>query len=290
MTTAVAANSGIAQDPGHFAAHDGIRLHYRIHPPLAEARGGVLVMHGFAEHGGRYAELVDALTPAGYAIMTFDARGHGKSGGTRVYVESFAEYVHDLRAAIELASRLLPQPLYLFGHSQGGLIALRTLIDAPDLVKGLIVSNPALANKVQVPMWKALLAKGASRFAPRLTIPSGVPASDISRDPEAVRAYASDPLNCKDATSRWYTEFLGAQDEVLRRPGDLRGLPTLALIGTGDRIIDADVSRAYFDRVGSAAQVILYPGFYHELIHEPEADRTRVLADIRGWLDARLAS
>jgi acylglycerol lipase len=277
----------LPQETGHFAARDGIQLQYRLWN-AAQPVGTIVVMHGFAEHGMRYGHLVDAVVPAGWSVLSFDARGHGQSGGTRVFCKAFQEYTDDLARAIGLARDKLPGPYVLFGHSMGGLVALRLLIDQPKLVDALVLSNPALANKVQVPAWKVGLAHVASRLSPGLTIPSGIPASDISRDPGEVAAYAEDPLVTKDATARWYTEFVGAQAEVLARPEPLRELPTLALIGDGDRIIDPQVSLEYLRRLQGPAQTLhVYPGFYHELLNEPEADRAQVLRDVLAWLASR---
>lgn len=278
----------LPSETGHFAARDHIQLQYRIWLAEGPVHGTVVVMHGFADHGMRYGHLVDVLVPAGWNVLSFDARGHGESGGTRVFCKAFQEYTDDLARAIALSREKLPGRQVLYGHSMGGLIALRLLMDQPRLVDALVVSNPALSNKVKVPVWKEGLAQVASRVSPGLSIPSGIPASDISRDPLEVAAYSQDPLVSKDATARWYTEFVQAQREVLERPRDVRDVPTLALVGEGDRIIDPAVTLAFFQRVAGSDQTIqTYPGFYHELINEPDADRARVLHDITRWLATR---
>jgi alpha-beta hydrolase superfamily lysophospholipase len=266
-----------------------VRLEFRTYVPSA-TKASVIVVHGFAEHGNRYGHLIDALLPAGFAAMTFDLRGHGRSGGRRVFVERFGEYTDDLVQAVAVAKRELPAPLFMFAHSMGGLIALRTLQDAPGLVPALAVSNPSLGARVAVPAWKVVLAKAASRIAPSLTVPTGLPPDGISRDPAAVKAYADDPQVSKVATARWYTEFLQAQTEVLARPEALRGLPLLALIGDGDTIIDPLTNRDFFARVGGdACEVRTYPGFYHELCNEPAGERDKVLGELATWLSARQA-
>lgn len=272
---------------GTLTTADGIQLQTRAWVPEG-AKGSVLVHHGFAEHGGRYGHLIDALLPAGFAVATFDARGHGRSGGTRVYIERFDSYLDDFSQVIADAARKLPGPLFLFGHSMGGLIVAK-YVQQRGLgeAKGVILSNPGLVNKVRIPAWKSGLATAASRFAPKLRVPSGLPPEDISRDPAEVRAYDADPLNVKVATARWYTEFVGAQAQSLARPEALRDVPLLALIGDGDRIIDAQQTLEFLRKVeGRALTVKTYAGFYHELINEPEADRARVLADTVAWLNA----
>ena len=274
---------------GTLTTGDGLQLQTRAWVPETP-KGTVLVHHGFAEHGGRYGHLIDALLPAGYAVATYDARGHGRSGGTRVFVERFDSYLEDLALAIDDAQRKLPAPLFLLGHSMGGLIVAKYLQQQGlGPLKGAMLSNPALANKVKIPGWKSALATAAANLAPKLRVPSGIPPEDISRDPAEVRAYDADPLNVKVATSRWYTEFVAAQAQAMAKPEALRDVPLLALIGDGDRIVDAQATLEFLRKVeGRGLTVKTYAGFYHELINEPEADRARVLADITAWLDTHL--
>lgn len=277
-----------AADIATFATRDGLQLEYRVHVPQGTARGGVLIVHGFAEHGLRYRHLVGGLVPAGYACMTYDARGHGRSAGRRVFVERFDEYVDDLADAVAVARRRLPAPLFLFAHSMGGLVAIRLLQGQAPALDGVVFSNPSLSAKVSVPLWKVVLAQVASRAAPGLAVPTGLPAEHISRDPAEVAAYRDDPLVSKVATARWYTEFLGAQAAATAGPTALAGLPVLALIGDGDEVIDSAVGLRFFGQVGGATCTIQrYPGHYHELVNEPEAARRQVIADVVAWLDTR---
>jgi alpha-beta hydrolase superfamily lysophospholipase len=271
-------------ETGHFAARDGIQLQYRIHA-AANARASVLIQHGFAEHGERYGHVVAALRPLGVSVMTLDARGHGHSGGRRVYVERFDEYESDLALAIELAAKKMAGPLFVLGHSMGGLIVLRHARSRPSAVAGWIVSNPALHNAVAIPAWKALLARCASGLAPALSVPSGIPPAHISRDADEVRRYEQDPLVSKVATARWYTEFVAAQAELLADPQRLRGLPVLALLGTGDRIIDSQATQQFLTHVGSdQVTVRTYQDCYHELFNELPTERAQVLADLGQWI------
>lgn len=289
MASAPPASATEPAETGHFAAGDGTQLQFRVWP-AAKAHGTVLIMHGFAEHGLRYGHLVQALVPAGWNVVSFDARGHGHSGGTRVFCKAFQEYTDDLARAVALVKQKLPGRLYLFGHSMGGLITLRLLAEQPHLVDGAILSNPALANKVNIPGWKLGLAIGASRLAPGLSVPTGIPPEHVSRDPLEVTAYDKDPLVSKVATARWYTEFVKAQADLLTRPQALRDVPLLFLVGDGDRIIDPQVTRDFYARLdGRDATEHVYPGFYHELINEPAPDRARVISDATTWLANRPA-
>lgn len=273
-----------ASETGHFSARDGIQLHYQLYSVEAP-RGGVLVMHGFAEHGGRYGHLVDALNAAGFAALTYDHRGHGQSGGRRVFVERFDEYVSDAALALALAKKRLPSPLFVVAHSMGGVVAMLLAAQKPEGVRGWLLSNPALSAAVAIPTWKVALARCASKALPTLEVPSGIPPEHISRDREEVRKYAQDPLCSKQATARWYTEFTAAQERVRKDPQALAGAPVLAMIGEGDQIIDAKISLAYFEALGGAALTVKrYPQLYHEIFNELAEDRAAVLADAVAWL------
>jgi len=274
--------------PTPLVARDGLQLHSETFA-VANARASVVVVHGFAEHSGRYGGIIEALNNAGFSVVAYDARGHGKSGGTRAFVSSYNEYVDDLQDIVAAATERLGAPPFVFGHSQGGLVTLRFLDRAANSVRGAILSNPALTNKLEVPLWKIALARAASKLQPKLAVPTGLSGKDVSRDPQVQRDYDEDPLNCKAATARWYTEFLGAQQEALARPGVLRSVPTLALLGDGDRVIDCAVSTKFFAQAaGGDLTVQTYPGFFHELLNEPGADREQVAADILGWLQAHI--
>lgn len=276
-------------ETGQFSASDGVVLQYRIHA-AQQARASVLVIHGFAEHGARYGHLVSALLPAGVSVMEWDQRGHGKSGGRRVFIEQFDQYIDDALLAIELAAKKLPAPLFVVGHSMGGLVTLAVARKKPAAVKGWILSNPALKNAVVIPAWKEALARGASKLLPQLAVPSGIPPEHTSRDAAEVAAYDRDPLNSKVATARWYTEFVSMQAEICAHPQAFAGLPTLVLLGTGDRIIDPQTTQTFVGQVGGdQIELRTYPGHYHELFNEPEADRRQILADLIAWIDARLS-
>lgn len=274
---------------GHISVDDGLRLAYRIWH-AAEPRGGVLVVHGFAEHGLRYGNLLDVLVPAGLSVMTCDLAGHGASGGRRGHVDSFDDYLDELASLMDLAREQLPDPLMIVAHSMGGLIATRFCQTRSLKAAALVLSNPALSVKVPVPAWKTAAAKGLSRFLPHLRLPAGVPPELISRDPAVVQAYIADPLVFSDGSARWGAEFLGAQDLCVRAPGQFTFAPTLVQIGTGDGIIDPVVGAEFFNSVASkGCRVQTYADCYHELYNEPVAMRAPILADARDFLLAHAA-
>src|SRR3954469_11771785 len=172
-------------------------------PKGSQPRGVVVVTHGYAEHCGRYREVAHVIVDAGWAAITYDCRGHGKSPGDRGYIDSFETYVSDLHAIIAAARQLVPGvPVVLLGHSHGSLITLRALAgDSPPDVKAAIVSSPYLAIKLAVPSWKKLLARVASKIAPKLAQPNGIKAEHLTDDMAKRAEHDADPMNFAIATS-----------------------------------------------------------------------------------------
>ncbi|MFO0748358.1 MAG: alpha/beta hydrolase [Myxococcota bacterium] len=273
-------------ESGSFEGQGKVQIAWRFNP-VASAKGLVVIAHGVAEHMDRYEHVAQALHDAGYAVMRVDHRGHGASGGPRVFVKRFGEYVADLETVIALAKGKAPGGVktFLLGHSMGGLIAVHHLLAHPGVVHGAILSAPALEFSIKVPAWKDALGKGMSAIWPGLAIPTGVDPAVVSRDPAVVKAYANDPRVTKKATARWYTEMLSAQSEAMARALEVK-TPFLVLIGGQDKLASASAIERWFPQTGASDKTLLpYPALYHEVMNEPEKDV--VLGDIRRWLDAR---
>jgi len=280
----------MASETGIHQGKSGVPIHWRVDrsDPAGPAapRALVLISHGVAEHMGRYQHVSDALVAAGYAVARVDHRGHGASGGARVFIERFGDYVVDLYAVLGVVKARVGAPkTFLLGHSMGGLIALHLLLAHPGAVDGAIVSGPALGLSLPVPAWKDALGKIMSKVWPSLAIPTGVDPGLVSRDPAVVAAYASDPQVTKKATARWYTELLAAQKDAKERALELTGR-LLGLGGGKDGLVSVPAIERWFPRVGSQDKTLVpYPDLFHEVMNEPEKDV--VLGDIRRWLDAR---
>jgi alpha-beta hydrolase superfamily lysophospholipase len=266
---------------------DGLRLvaeHHR--PPRPRAR--IALVHGFAEHQGRYQVLVNELLAAGYACHTFDLRGHGESGGPRGHVSSFALYRDDLRLFLETVTTAgtgSPVPTVLLAHSLGGLIALDFLLHRPAPVEALILSSPFLAPAFRLPRPVTAAVRWSSRLLPRLRIPAGLDPDQLSHDPAVVAAYRDDPLVFGSVTAGWLTAALETQQEVFRRAGEIT-LPSLFLIGDADAIADPRRTRCAFERLGSADKTLrTYGGFRHEVLNE--VGRCQVVRELLAWLAER---
>ncbi len=255
--------------------------------PAADARGAVLVVHGYGEHSGRYQHVFDALNARGYACLGIDYRGFGRAAGRRAFVRSFDDYLDDVQWGLDALRDRAPGAPFLLGHSQGGLICARFAIARAHPLRGLVLSSPALRFAVTVPGWKRAAARVLSKVWPSFTLPAEINARDLTHDDEARRRVSEDPLVVRVATARWYTECLRAQAETVREAASLRA-PCLLQIAGDDRVVDAGVTRAFFDAAGAADKTwIDYPGLFHEVYQETPVARGHALHDLAEWLDAR---
>jgi alpha-beta hydrolase superfamily lysophospholipase len=247
--------------------------------------GLVVVVHGVHEHGGRYGWVAERLVAAGYDVYAVDHPGHGRSPGRRANIGSMAAAVDGVDALTRMAAERVPGvPVFVYGHSLGGLIALQYLTGQPDeRVRGGVISAPALDTSAATAAQRRL-APLVSALAPNL----GMLALDLdalSRDPEVDRAYRADPLNyLGKMTARTGTELMLAATAM---PARLAGLtmPLFVLHGGADRLVPPAASDVVREHAGSKDLTVkIYEGLYHEPHNEPERDQ--VLADIVSWLDA----
>jgi acylglycerol lipase len=270
-----------------FQGRQEATLHAQAWVPDGEPRAVLVISHGLAEHGGRYAALAERLVAHRYAVYALDHRGHGRSPGGRANIERFAYVVSDLGSFVGRAQRQHPgRPAFLIGHSMGGAIALGCALQFPDALKGLVLSAPALSPGDSVSSLKAGMVRLLSAVAPGTGVLK-LPASAISRDPAVVRAYEEDPLVYRGAIpARTLAELLGAMKSFHARAGQLR-IPVLVQHGTADSLVPYDGNRPIYAALGQPKlrTIRTYDGLFHEIYNEPERDR--VIADLEGWLDAQ---
>jgi alpha-beta hydrolase superfamily lysophospholipase len=266
-------------------APDGLRLYLRRHE-VASPRGEVLIAHGFGEHSGRYGALTDHLVAHNYSVTAYDHRGHGLSDGLPGHVESFAEYDGDLAKMIgAVRSRSQAKSLFLIAHSMGGLIALRYLSQTSGTVNGAIISAPLIEIAVPVAAHKLMIARVGARMAPRRFLDNESNPSHMSRDPEVGRASVADPLVNRKVSAKWFSEATRAMHEVAEWAPRIT-TPVLVLHGTEDRLASVDATRRVFEGMKSAdKELVIYPGFYHELFNEPE--KRDVFERVTDWLHKR---
>ncbi len=271
-------------ESGTFESSGGLSLFEQRWLPGAEPRGVVAIVHGYAEHSGRYAHVGEFLTGRGYAVEAFDLRGHGRSEGTRARVESVNEYLLDTGHFLyRIRERHLGRPIFLLGHSMGGLIATLYAITRKPALDGLILSGAAIsADGAPAPL--RLVVRAVAKVSPEFGM-TALDANAISRDPEVVSAYVSDPLVY---TGKMQAGLLAAMVRAIARVDrDMEEieLPLLVMHGREDRLAPAAASELLYARAGSADKTLkLYDGLYHEIFNEPE--QGQVLGDLAAWLDA----
>jgi len=242
-----------------------------------------VLVHGFGEHSGRYHDLTEFLCDRGFSVHAFDLRGHGQSSGLAGHIDRFADYEDDLRLAVASAGE--SGPLFLIGHSLGGLITLRYLAGRPPDISGAVISAPLLGFAVRIPKLKLAIGRASGLIAPKMRMANEIDPAHLSRDPEVGRAYAEDPLVRRVVSARWFSEATLAMKSMQTAAARIQ-VPVLILHGTEDKLAAVDATRAVFDRIGSRDKELkVYPGFYLELFNEPEKQEVfRIVGD---WLSAR---
>lgn len=289
------ATAGIRSYQGTFAA-PGVELH-RVSvgpadPTLLRAR--LAIVHGYGDHAGRYLEFMGWMAARGVMCHAFDLRGHGRSSGWRGYVRRWDDYLDDLRAfldryeLLEDAGEPAPPPLFLLGHSHGGLIVaaagVRKLL--PPWVAGCVLSAPYVINRLTVPPVKVAAAHVLNAVLPWLRIRSGVRPELMSADPALLEQSRHDPLLLRSATPRWFLAHRPVQAEVLARAGAFT-LPLIVLHGDADPIADPRGAVEFHTMAGSADKtLVMYPGLRHEPLRETA--REQVYSDVLSWIEARL--
>ena len=270
-----------------FPSRDGTALRGR-HWTAPDPRGTLVISHGLGEHGGSYRRTAEGLVEAlGLDVLAFDYRGSGRSSGKRGVVRIYSDLSDDLAAAIDWLSRESPGvPRFLFGHSNGGLVALRTVLDRDLGLAGLIVSNPSLRLSARVPIWKRLAGELLLRVAPGVTLQTGLSNDQLTQDAAIIAEIAADPLRHSRISPPLFFGMSAAGPSVIARAGEIR-LPTLMILGGADPIIDPLSSQLFFDRLGAEDKTLkLYPSMRHEPLNE--VGKEAVLADLIGWLESHM--
>jgi alpha-beta hydrolase superfamily lysophospholipase len=279
------------REEGWIESADGDRLYWRRHTPEEDPRAILLVVHGLAEHSGRYLHVLDHFANAGFDCWAHDYRGHGQSPGLRVHVREFDEFLTDLEAARRLVGEGQSElPLFLVGHSQGGLIVLREALTNPQGLQGIVVSSPFLGMHPDAapPAALHMVANIVSTFAPKLMFSKVAEPSALSRDPKVPEAYIADPLVSTTVSARWFTSVLRAHADTLARASSL-SLPALVMQSGDDRLTDPAATRSWVSHApADLVEYVEWEGLYHEMFNEPEKEE--VFARVEQWLGERLGS
>ena len=251
-----------------------------------QPKATIALIHGIAEHSARYQHVGEYLAARGYTVHTMDLRGHGRSPGKRILVRQLDEHSQDVANFLSwVRQEATGQPLFLLGHSMGGLIVTYHVLTQQPKLTGVILSSPALKLAPVSPLLVAV-GRVIARIIPGLPM---VPLDNrmLSRDPLIVQANTADPLvhhgGIPAATGLAMIKAVAYVDQHMQT----FQLPLLIIQGTADRIVDPEGSKQLYARAQSSDKTLkLYDGFYHEVLNEPEKEA--VMAELVEWLDQRI--
>ena len=268
-----------------FVGRHGTKIFMRSWRPATRPRAVVVICHGVNSHSGQYLWSGEQLTAAGFAVFALDLRGRGKSEGARFYIDDVRDYTDDLSTLIALVKAREPGlPVFLLGHSAGGVVSCTYALDHQSELAGLVCES--FAFQVPAPAFVIAIIKVLGRIAPRLPVLK-LKNKDFSRDPAAVRALDADPLTQGEVQpAKTVAALLQAADRMRREFSTLT-LPVFILHGTADKATVPAGSQFFYDTAGSRDKTLrLYEGHFHDLLND--VGKESVMADIVAWIAARV--
>jgi acylglycerol lipase len=266
---------------------DGIELFTRTWRPTEAPRAIVAIVHGYKAHSGLYEWPAEQFVRRGLAAYAVDLRGHGKSGGDRLFVEKMSDYVDDVHRLVEFARAREPGlPVFLLGHSAGGVVSCMYALEHQRELAGFVCES--FAHEVPAPDFALAIIKGISHIAPHAHV-LALKNELYSRDPSWVARLDDDPLIESAAYPAQSVAEMVRADERLKKEFPLLTLPVLILHGTADRVTKPHGSQRFHELSGSKDKTLkLYEGHVHDLLND--VDRERVMADILEWIETRIPS
>lgn len=274
---------------GFFKGIRDTQIYYHAWLPDGDPKGILIVVHGLAEHSGRYMNLVNHFVPLGYAVYGMDHIGHGQSEGARVYVQRFEDYTDTLKIFCDMVRQWHPEmPVFLIGHSMGGLISAVYLLEHQSEITGAVLTGPSVKVSDNTSPITIFFGKMFSALIPKLGVIQ-LEAEGISRDPAVVAAYVNDPMvYTGKIPARLAAELLKAMQRVSAEGAGIT-LPVLIIQGGKDRLVDPSGARMLYEKISSRDKTIkIYDELYHEVFNEPEHDQ--VLSFVEGWLASHLGA
>lgn len=268
-------------------AHDGLDIFAQLwEPKVIQPRAVVCLVHGLGEHSSRYAHVAEAFTKEGFILLASDLRGHGRSGGARGHISSIEDFMMDIEVLLEHAhTRYAGLPLFLYGHSLGGIQVLYYGLVRKPNVKGVIATSAGLHSALEKQVVKVVLAKVLGTLMPDASIASGLDPTTISRDEKVVQAYINDPLVHDKVSFGFGKIFLGVNKWILEHADDF-SLPLLLMHGKNDKLAFSSSSIEFATPLKEKCTLVLWDGAFHELHNEPE--QIEVFKTMTLWMDARL--
>ena len=271
----------------NWKTNDGLEMHAADWLPSGKPRAVVCLIHGLGEHIGRYQCVAEALTDSGYILAGYDIRGFGKSQGPRGFTPSLEAYLDDFDSFLSKVSERYPGvPLFLYGHSMGGMLVLAYAPIRHPAIKGVISSAPGLKSQLETQKFKILLTKVMGRIYPTLSLPSGLDVPEICSDPKVVEIYIKDPLVHTTITTGWGLAMLKAIALAYQNaPGF--PFPLLLMHASDDKLGYVSGSEAYAKLAPKEKITFkVWQGLKHEIHNEPERDQVfKVMID---WLNSKI--
>jgi len=240
--------------------------------PEKGVKASIILIHGFGEHSSRYAHMAEFYCNHQIQVFTFDLRGHGKSAGLRGHIPTQTTYwddIDDFRKNIK--DSLDELPVFLYGHSMGGMIVLSYILKRGSAFNGIITTSPLIDTAIPMSESTKKLAKFMNKIAPRLTIDSGLDRNYLSRDKNVVDAYNADPYVFGKASTRLGV-FLSDTGAYIREHGADFKEPLLMMVGSDEKIVSKTEVDAFMKSVPNGTYKV-WDGFYHELHNEPEKEQ-----------------
>ncbi len=267
-------------------AKDGTNLFYQQWEPEGDTRAVVCLVHGLGEHSSRYHHVAEFLCSKGFALQAIDLRGHGKSGGKRGYFKDFDDLLQDVSLLIQTAKRQYPDlPIFLYGHSMGGIIVLNYPLQMPNDLQGVVATDPGLRTALENQKAKLFLSKVFAAIWPTMGMATGLAAEDISRDPLVVQKYQKDELVHDRGTPALAVNLFKAIQYGYDHASEFTP-PLLIMHGTADKIAFVEGSQEFAAKVKGDCTLKLWPGLAHEIHNEPEKEQ--VLSYLTDWLESKL--
>jgi alpha-beta hydrolase superfamily lysophospholipase len=263
----------------------GITLHYYAWLPETPPVACVAIAHGIGSHGGAFTNVGEIWAAQGVAVYALDFRGHGLSEGQRGHINDWSELVADVQYLLEQIQAEYPDvPLFLWGHSLGGAVAMDVSLQSVIPLDGLLLIAPAMDAGGISPI-KMAIGRLLSKIWPRFSLKTGIDKTNCSRVPELVVAYYADPLHHDYGSARMATEFLRAIARIKSQIKTLQ-LPVLILHGGGDRVTQVAGSEALFAQLTMTDKTLrIFPDAMHEL--HLELNREEILTGMIAWIKAR---
>ncbi|HTF20671.1 MAG TPA: lysophospholipase [Chryseolinea sp.] len=259
----------------------GLKIFTRAWSPVGNPRGAIVIVHGLNSHSGYYQWVADQLTELNYAVYALDLQGRGQSEGERFYVESIYDYVTDVDQLVDIAkSEHQGLPVFMLGHSAGGVIACLYVLEHQEKINGLICES--FAYQIPAPDFVLAVLKGLSHVAPHLHTVK-LKNEDFTRHAEMVAFMNNDPLIARESQPTKTMEQLVIADERLKKEFSHITLPVLILHGTHDKATKYSGSEFFYAHAGAPDKTLkLYEGHYHDLLND--VDKEKVMTDIQQWL------